>query len=147
MKVKQLMSDNLGTVSETDNLDCAARIMWEKDCGIVPVVDATSRVVGMITDRDICIAAYTQNKVLKEIPVAGIGTKQVVSVRPDDSADEATELMQKHQVRRLAVTDERGCLVGLVSLNDLARRAGRDGKDVPQDGVAKTLAAISQPRA
>ena len=60
MNVEQLMTTDLRTCSPEDTLDCAARIMWEKDCGVVPIVDGADRVVGMITDRDICIASYTQ---------------------------------------------------------------------------------------
>jgi CBS domain-containing protein len=128
-------------------LDCAARIMWEKDCGVVPIVDAGAQAVGMITDRDICIAAYTQNTLLGQIPISSIGLKPVVAVRPHDSAQSAESLMQKHQVRRLAVVDDAGRLVGMLSLNDLARGSGHHPRDLPSDEIARTLAAISQPRA
>jgi CBS domain-containing protein len=145
MNVEQLMSHTVTTCSSSDTLDCAARIMWERDCGIVPIVDA-EKVVGVITDRDICIAAYTQGKLLEHISISDIASKPVVSVRPQDSADEAEGLMRKHQIRRVVVTDEGGGLVGLLSLNDIARRAERKPSDLSSDDVAKTLAAISQPR-
>jgi DNA polymerase-3 subunit epsilon/CBS domain-containing protein len=101
----------------------------------------------MITDRDICMAAYTQARVLGQIPISSIAMKPVVTVRPEDSARTAEGLMQRHQIRRLAVIDGRGRLVGMLSLNDLARSSGRHPQDLPMDEVARTLAAISQPRA
>lgn len=147
MNVEQLMSRDLKTCSKNETLDCAARIMWESDCGVVPIVDAENFAVGMVTDRDICIAVYTQNKLLNQIPIAAIGMKPVVTVRAQDPAQTAESLMQEHQVRRLAVVDEGGRLVGLLSLNDLARGVRRHPRDLPTDDIAQTLAAISQPRA
>jgi CBS domain-containing protein len=144
MNVDQIMAKDLRTCSPDDMLDCAARIMWEKDCGVVPIVDG-DRVVGMITDRDICMATYTQNRVLGEIPISSVAMKPVVTVRPEDSTRTAETLMQRHQIRRLAVIDGRGRLVGMLSLNDLARGAGRYPHEVPMDEVARTLTAISQP--
>jgi CBS domain-containing protein len=147
MNVEGLMTTKLETCSDDHRLDCAARIMWERDCGIVPVVDREGRIAGMLTDRDICIAGYTQNRVLSEIPIAEvIGKKPVVTVRPTDSVETAEGLMREHQLRRLAVVDSNQRLVGVLSLNDLARGAGRHPRDVSSEGVARTLAAISQPR-
>ena len=146
MNVEKLMSRTVKTCSPEHTLDCAARNMWEGDCGVVPVVDPNGRVVGMITDRDICIAAYTQSKRLNEIPISSIGLKPVVSVRPNDSARTAETLMQKHQLRRLAVVGEGDRLVGVLSLSDLARGAGRYPRDLPSDEIATTLAAIGERR-
>jgi CBS domain-containing protein len=146
MKIEDLMSKDLHTCSPSETLDCAARVMWECDCGVVPIVDGAAHVVGMITDRDVCMAAYTQNKLLSQIPISSIGMKPVVTVRPDESPEQAESLMQRHQLRRLAVVDRDDRLVGMLSLNDLARRAGRSPRDVKSEAIARTLAAISQPR-
>jgi CBS domain-containing protein len=146
MNVEQLMTKDLSMCSPNDALDCAARVMWEKDCGVVPIVDG-ERIVGMITDRDICIAAYTQNRLLGQILISSVAMKPVVSVRPEDSIQQAEDEMQRHQVRRVAVVDNRGRLVGMLSLNDLARSATKNPRDVPTDEIARTLAAICQPRA
>ena len=145
MNVDALMTKKLKTCSPDHPLSCAARTMWESDCGVVPVVDDAQHVVGMITDRDICIAAYTQNRLLSDIPISSIALKPVVTVRPHDSAETAEALMQRHQVRRLAVIGEGDRLVGMLSLNDLARVSGHHPREVPSEGVARTLAAISQP--
>ena len=146
MNIEQLMSRDTRSCSPDDTLDCAARSMWERDCGVVPIVEAGGRVVGMITDRDICMAAYTQNQLLAQIPIRTVAMKPVVTVRPQESAQVAESLMQRHQLRRLAVIDDRNRLVGILSLNDLARCAGRHPQEIPTAEIAKTLAAIGQPR-
>lgn len=147
MNVEHLMTRDSRTCDPSQTLDCAARIMWEEDCGVVPVVDSsTRRAVGVITDRDICMAAYTKNVLLNQIPISSIAMKPVVAVRPHDSAQVAEDLMRKHQVRRLIVVDDRGHLVGILSLNDIARASGRSPRDLPSEEIAKTLAAISEPR-
>jgi CBS-domain-containing membrane protein len=146
MNVEQLMSRDTRSCSPDDTLDRAARNMWDRDCGVVPITDASGRVVGMITDRDICMAAYTQNKLLTEIPIKSIAMKPVVTLHPYDSAQTAETLMQRHQLRRLAVLDDHGRLVGVLSLGDLARGAGRSPHDIPSADIARTLAAISEPR-
>jgi Mg/Co/Ni transporter MgtE len=67
--VRDLMTTAVRSCTTGDNLQRAAQIMWESDCGVVPVVDRDGRLVGMITDRDICMAAYTQGKPLSHIGV------------------------------------------------------------------------------
>jgi CBS domain-containing protein len=146
MKIEAIMTKNIETCEEDHGLDCAARIMWETDCGVVPIVDGHQRIVGMITDRDICMAALIKDARLSDIRVSAVCERDVVSVDPSDSVENAQLLMQQHRLRRLAVTDADGRLVGIVSLNDLARNAGRAPRDLPSQGIATTLAAISQPR-
>src|SRR5438046_1875104 len=77
MKVEEIMSVDLETCRLEDTLNRPAQIMWEHDCGVVPVVDGEARVVGIITDRDICIAAYTQGRPLSEIPVSSACSQNV----------------------------------------------------------------------
>jgi len=143
MNVEQLMSKNVKTCTPNDTLELAARLMWENDCGIVPVVDDAGRVVAMLTDRDVCMAGYTQGLQYWQIPVAVAASKLVFSVRPTDSLQQAEELMRTQQVRRLAVTNERGMLVGVLSLGDLARR---HPDDVTSEELARTLRGVSLSR-
>ena len=142
MNVEQLMSKNVKTCSAYDTLELAARIMWENDCGAVPIVDTDDRPIGMITDRDICMAGYTQGMQYWQIPVATAASKTIFSVHPSDSLQTAEEMMRAHQVRRLVVTNDRGQLVGILSLGDLARHAGRRADDVSVDEVAQTLSGV-----
>jgi CBS-domain-containing membrane protein len=149
MLVNNLMTANPRTCQPNDNLDVAARIMWEADCGAVPVVDDNSRVIGLVTDRDICMAAYTQGMPLWAIAVTVAMAKNVITCRASDNVDAAESIMREARVRRLPVVDHEGKLVGMLSLNDLAREAVHDGvrQDAPQPAdLAQTLAAICEPR-
>ena len=124
--------------------------MWENDCGVVPIVDGGGRVVGMITDRDICMAAYTQGRPLWQISVTKAMAKEVHGVLETERIEAAESLMQRARVRRLAVLDRDGRLKGILSLSDLARRARRSTarrSSGLHNGLAQTLAAICEPRA
>ena len=149
MKVAELMTKDVCTCSPDDTLSRAAQLMWEHDCGAVPVVDGEGRTVGIVTDRDICMAAYTQGKALSEIPVTVAAARRLVSVRPDAGVDVAEATMQSEQVRRVLVVDENEKLAGVLSVGDLARRLSTRGSvsdGLSADPIARTLAAISAPR-
>jgi hypothetical protein len=92
--------------------------MWDGDIGCVPVVAESGHVVGMVTDRDICMAALTREQPLREIPVAVAMSKEILSCPPDATLIEAEEIMRSGQLRRLPVIDSDSSLVGIVSLND-----------------------------
>jgi CBS domain-containing protein len=149
MKVSDLMTTAVNSCDAHDNLQRAAQIMWENDCGIVPAVDGDGRVVGMITDRDICMAAYTHGESLWQIPVSSAMANLVHSVRETDSLEVVETLMRRVRVRRVPVLDQDGRLKGLLSMNDLARYAhvpaGRDGDGLSGDSIVQTLAAICDP--
>jgi len=149
MNASQLMTKAVRSCSPDDTLQRAAQLMWEGDCGAVPVVDAEDRVVGMITDRDVTMAAYTQGRALCEIPVASAMANQVHGVRENDSIDLVETLMRRARVRRVPVLDGGGRLQGIISMNDLARhamRSGRKADGLRPESIVQTLAAISEPR-
>lgn len=151
MNVSDLMTKDVRTCSANDNLQRAAQIMWESDCGVVPVVDSENRVIGIVTDRDIAMGAYTQGQTLWQIPVSKVMAKQVHPVHDGDRIDVAEDLMRRVRVRRVPVLDGEGRLKGILSLNDLARHAhgsiGRKADGLNGDSIAKTLAAICEPPA
>jgi CBS-domain-containing membrane protein len=128
------------------SLNEAARLMWEFDCGVIPVVDDEGRIAGMVTDRDICMAAYTQGRLLAEIPVTVAMARHVVACYEHDAVESVERLMQDHQVRRIPVLDTDRRPVGVVSLNDLARRAARSKRHATEHEIVSTLAAVSEPR-
>jgi CBS domain-containing protein len=151
MKVEDLMTKDVMTCGPDDTLDRAAHVMWVGDCGCVPVVDEARRLVGIITDRDVCMAAYTQGKPLGEIPVATAMARVVQYCDPEDSVAAAEEAMRTHRVRRLPVVAPEGHLAGIISLNDLARaahqqRTRKARAGVTPLGVSETLAAVCEPR-
>lgn len=96
--------------------------MWENDCGTLPVVE-NGKVVGMITDRDICFGATTNNRAPSEIAVGEVITGKVYSCAPEDDIREALETIRRERVRRLPVIGTEGTLRGIVSMNDIVLRA------------------------
>jgi CBS domain-containing protein len=147
MRIKEIMSHPVVTCPTNSTLDHAARLMWEYDCGVIPVLNDEGRLAGVITDRDICMAAYTQGRALNAIPVTVAMAASVVAVHVDDAVEQAEEVMRDSQIRRLPVLDEDGRPAGLVSINDLARLADRARKSGVDRELVHTLAAVCQPRA
>jgi CBS domain-containing protein len=148
MKVEELMSRDVVTCATHDDLATVAKQMWDRDCGVVPVVDADRRVVGMITDRDICMSAWMRAQPVVRLTVADAMCRQVAECSPGDEVVNALAILRERQVHRLPVTDSRGRLVGLLSLSDVARAAAdaRKRSQVPLETLASTLAAICEPR-
>ncbi len=152
MNVENLMTKSVRTCRPEDSLSHAAQIMWEADCGAVPVVsnDEEGRLVGMITDRDVCMAAYTQGRTLGQIQVRDVMAKDLHCCRPSDTVAEAETVMSSAQVRRLPVVDESGHVVGFLSLADLAREAaherGTKRPAISEREVVGTLASICEAR-
>jgi len=150
MYISQVMKVDVEVCGVDDNLAAVASRMWDADIGCLPVLDGLGRVVGMVTDRDVCMAALTQGQPLHAIPVSVAMAKRVLSCSPGATLSEAEEIMRSGQVRRLPVIDSVGCLAGIVSLNDLARLAeretGRKNRDLSAQEVTATLAAICAPR-
>ena len=97
--------------------------LWAADCGVLPIVDDTGRVAGILTDRDICIALGTRNARASDVLIASVMRPAVYTREPDDDVLAALALMSDRRVRRLPVV-EGGRLVGVVSLNDAVLAAG-----------------------
>lgn len=146
MHILEVMSHPLITCPADATLDQVARLMWEFDCGSIPIRDEDERLAGFVTDRDICMAAYTQGKPLHEIPVSTAMARTVIAVYEHDSVESVERLMQENQIRRVPVLDADGRPTGIVSLNDLARLAGRMHRGQVDRELIRTLAAICQPR-
>ena len=146
MNVGELMTRDVRTCAASDSLNDAARIMWDGDCGCVPVIGPDGTVIGMITDRDICMAAYTQGRRLMYMTVESAASKSVVTIGEHESLRRAEELMRAVQVRRLPVVDSAGRLVGLLSLADLARRLP-GLSDRAQGPLVGALTGVCQVRA
>jgi CBS domain-containing protein len=157
MTVRDLMRSDVRASSPDSDLGSAARIMWDHDCGIVPVQDDAKRLVGVLTDRDICIAAATKDRAPSEIRVRDVMEQHPQTCAPGDDVRRAMERMAAARVRRLPVV-EGGVLRGILSLNDLVLLAespdgrksteGRKSADgVTHADVVRVLKAISEHRA
>ena len=147
MQVEQIMNQPPVACRVHDTLNTAAQLMWEHDFGALPVMGNDDRVIGIVTDRDICMAAYTQGRPLQAIPVQVAMAKEVFTCRRDDSVEDAEQLMGKKQIRRLPVLDDAGQLVGMLSLGDIARELGSSRKKNVIRDLLQTLASICAPRA
>lgn len=144
MKVKEIMQKEVHSCRPDTDLAMAAMQMWDGDFGVLPVVANGGTVVGMITDRDICMAAATKRCDPGEIRVEEVATGQVYGCSPETEIHEALKIMQQRRVRRLPVMSaEEGKLVGILSLNDVALKAQEDAKaDLSAQDVELTLKSI-----
>jgi len=148
MKIQELMTKPVTTCLQGETLNIAAQKMWDHDCGVLPVVGDDGKLVGVLTDRDICMSAWSHGRALDAIGVYEAMAKEVFSVKADDELERAEDLMAEKQVRRLPVVDAEDRPIGVISSNDLTREAARPGTRI-KDQVArvlKTLAAIYRPR-
>lgn len=145
MKVKEIMTKNAKACTPTDTLAAAARFMWDSDCGILPVV-TDGKVVGLVTDRDICMAAAMNNRNLANIAVEEIITGKVFSVAAEDEIQKALETMQERKVRRLPVLNPEGELEGVLSMNDIVLQAKetkeKKAPDITYRDIVQTYKAI-----
>lgn len=149
MKVKSIMTPEVATCPADAPIHAAARIMWERDCGAVPVTGESGEVVGVVSDRDICMATLLSGRPQAALQVKDAMARPALTCHADDNLREVHALMREHQVRRLPVLDRDEQLVGIVALNDLAVEAFDANTSAAKNrrrDVAKTLAAISEPR-
>lgn len=152
MLVEQIMTKRVATCSPGDTLNEAARIMWEHDCGIVPIVEDAEnrRVAGVVTDRDVCMAAYTRGQPLSQIRVGDVMCGDVTSCRAGEDVHEAEQTMRRAQLHRLPVVDAANQLLGVISLADIARETAREvgsrRQEVTAMELGETLTAICRPR-
>lgn len=138
------MTAGVLTCSTHDTLNVAAQIMWDEDCGSVPVVDSAGVLLGMLTDRDLAMACYTQGKAPEQVCAATAMSKAIFSVRPDDSLADVISSMKVHRVRRIAVITDGGRLLGLISISDLLRRLSAQRQVSPLEAaLVDALIAIS----
>jgi CBS domain-containing protein len=149
MRVEKIMSHQVTTCAPHDSLEHAASLMWSSDCGCVPVVSASDdrRTIGIITDRDICMAALFRGRSLRDIRVEDVMAKQVLVCRASDKIEDAQRQMETEQIRRLPVVDNEEKLIGIVSMADIvcesARSQHKQHPDIPASDVTATLARIS----
>jgi CBS domain-containing protein len=148
MKVKDIMTTSVLSVKESQYLNDAACLMWEFDFGSLPVLDEDECIQGVVTDRDICMAAYTKGLPIENISVRTAMSTIIYSCSEDDSIEKAEDLMRRHQVRRLPVLDKNKKLKGILSLNDivLAYNNHSLASSIKATDIAKTLGSVSEHR-
>ncbi|HVE14095.1 MAG TPA: CBS domain-containing protein [Elusimicrobiota bacterium] len=125
MKLKELMSREVQVLEPEAALDQAAALMSDVDVGMIPIVQ-DDKVVGVLTDRDIAVRAVAETSSPAEIRVGDVMTKAVIHAYEDDDVEEAARVMQENRVRRLIVLTREGRLAGVLSVGDIACRAGHE---------------------
>jgi CBS domain-containing protein len=149
MRVQDLMARPVSVCRAHESLAAAAKELWEQDCGAIPVVTDDGSLLGIITDRDICMAAYTRGLPLADLPIHTAMAKEVFSCGPQDDLATVEELMRSKRIRRVPVVDRENRPIGMVSFADLARAALHDDaerKGLRHGDVLRTIAEISEPR-
>lgn len=150
MKVKDVMMGTPYYCQLDTNVGSAAELMWVGNCGFVPVMGANGKIVGVVTDRDICIALGTRNRLPGDVTVGEVMSSRLFACSPEDDVHLALRTMQEGGVRRLPVIVENGTLVGVISMDDLLLRAEATGigkrPELSTEEVVKTYRAIDQRR-
>jgi CBS domain-containing protein len=149
MQVKEIMTRTVATCRPETNLGAAVETMWDRNCGILPVVNAENKVVGVVTDRDLCIALGTRNRLAGDITVGEVASGKLISCRPDDDIHYVLALMGEAKVRRLPVINEKGAVEGILSIDDvlLHSEMGRFGTapELSFDEASATLKRLYRP--
>lgn len=142
MQIKNLMTTDIATCRPETNLAVVAKLMWDKDCGFVPVIDAAGKIAGVITDRDICIASATRRLLPDQITAAqAMRRPPIHTTQPEDTIEKALTTMKQFQVRRLPVVATDGTLKGVVSMNDIVLASQQKEGPSPAE-ILSTLSVI-----
>jgi len=144
MKVRDVMVGTPAFCGPETNLAAAVEILWNRNCGMLPVLAADGKLQGIITDRDICIALGTRNRPASDLTVAEVMTKRVVSCFEEDDIRSAVESMQRDGIRRLPVLGSDGALKGVLSMDDVVRHSSDTGRtpELPYDLVLTAFKSI-----
>jgi len=144
MKVKAVMTATPTTCTPDTTVAEAANLMWESDCGVLPIVD-DGELMGIVTDRDLFIAVGTRNTRAVHLRVGAVATTKVTTCAPDDEVETALATMKQARVRRLPVVDVDRKLIGILSLNDIVLAAGESGSVKDRDVVAALQGICAHP--
>ena len=131
MNINEVMSSNVKTCRPDTSLDQVARLMWDNDCGAVPVINEKNKPVGIVTDRDIAMAALHNHRPLWELQASqSYQGQHLCCCHQEDSVENCLTKMEQNGVRRIMVTNQDGTLAGIVSMGDIvAATADRKGKN------------------
>ncbi len=149
MNVTDVMQRSVEICGVTTTLERAGLLMWDGDCGALPVVDDSGRMVGIITDRDIAITAALNHKPLWEMKCGElVGSRPLYTCFADDDVKQAIKIMWAQKVRRLPVIEHDGELVGILSMDDIIASAergtrGRVTPDLSYDDAMNALKAVA----
>jgi CBS domain-containing protein len=145
MNVSDVMTKTPAYCSSDTNLGAAAEIMWNRNCGFLPIVGSQGELTGVVTDRDLCIAMATRNRLPGEITVKEVASGLTDSCKPSDDIRTALETMAEKKVRRLLVVNAAGKLEGILSADDVVLRTdaqARGNTGLSSDEVLQGLRKV-----
>lgn len=143
MKVKDAMKTDVAFCSTDDSLMKVADTMRIRDCGVVPIVDDAQKVVGMLTDRDICLAIAARNRKASDVKASELIKGVIISCLADDDLENALRKMRKYRIKRLAVVDRNDVLSGILSIADALLAVRKDKK--LKKKIYSTIKSIVKP--
>ena len=146
MLVKDLMTRDVSSCSPGNNLAEIAEMMWNQRCGALPIVDGSKRVVGMITDRDVCIALGTRNMKASDVLVRDVSPLGCFTCQPGADVRNALRTMVTEEVGRLPVIDGAGQLIGILSIDDIVFRAGGGCSNLSDSEIINSMRALWEDR-
>lgn len=140
MGLGNLVTKNIATAQKDTDIEQIAQMMVDCDCGMIPVIEKNgrSKVVGTITDRDIVCRAIAQGNNPLEMTAGELMSKNPITINLNASREDAEDLMEQNQIRRLLVVDDNDDCIGVIAQADLARQA-------PSDETGKMVAKVSEP--
>jgi CBS-domain-containing membrane protein len=140
MKIKDLMTTHVICCTPMDSAKSVAKMMKAHDVGALPVVSdpASRRLLGIVTDRDLCSVVVASGKNSESVRIHKVMTRKPVTCRPEDNLEHCLNLMERHRIRRIPVVDEKGSCIGIVAQADVAGCA-------PALKVREVVAKISRP--
>lgn len=139
MKCKDVMTPNPSYCSPEDISVKPAKIMRDEDVGIVPVCEQDKKLVGVVTDRDICLTVVAEERNPREVKVSDCMSEDLVTCKPEEDIRKAADLMKEYQVRRIPVVDNQGRILGMIAQADIALKVGK-----PEE-ITETVQEISKP--
>jgi len=136
MKVADIMTRDVASCRPETNVVEVARIMCDRDCGAIPVLDEDGEPIGIVTDRDITCRAVAEAASVMNLTARAIMSRPVVTVSPESTVEECCGILESRQLRRVLVVDEMGSCCGIVAQADIARHA-------PTRDAAEVVRAVS----
>lgn len=138
MQVREIMTENPACSTPETTVQELAQTMADCDCGEIPILDEQRKLAGVVTDRDIACRAVARGKDPTQTTAREIMSSPAVTVTPQTSVEDCSEVMESNQIRRVPVVDASGVCCGIVSQADIARA-------LPEHHVGRTVRNVSQP--
>lgn len=140
MNIESIMTKQPVCCSPADTVQTVARLMKQHDVGAIPVVSdlISKKLIGIVTDRDLCVSAMAEGRDPRTTSIANYFTKTVITCSPEDTLEACEQKMKQHRIRRIPVVDKQNSCIGIVVQADIAR------VDRPEN-FQTLLAEISRP--